>query len=135
MYQSPPTRLSLRGGQVPDHRPQPRQVERLVVQRQDRALQLQRDLPLLGQLGLSRASRGPASFERDAATAGATAGGDDTVPPGGHGYLRARQYPFRVRLRGRVREPLCAARPIATGTSIVSELITVHIRSTCVHQA
>ena len=48
MYQSPPTRLARDAGQVPHHGAQAGQVERLVVQRQDGALQLQRHLALLG---------------------------------------------------------------------------------------
>ena len=39
-----------RGRQVPDDGPQPRQAERLIMQRQDGPLQLERDMPLLGQL-------------------------------------------------------------------------------------
>ena len=39
------------GGQIPDHRTQPGQVEGPLVQRQDRPLQFQRDVPFRDQLG------------------------------------------------------------------------------------
>ena len=116
MYQSPPTRLSCGGGQVADHRPQSGQVERLVVQREDGVLELDRHVPLLGQLG------GEPGLDRDPAAL--------TSGCSGIGLRAARhlQAP-EVVLLGR------AGPGGGHGTSTVSELITVHIRSAVVHLA
>ena len=52
MYQSPPTRLPAEAGRYLTTARSPGQVERLVVQRQDGPLQLQRDMALLRKLRL-----------------------------------------------------------------------------------
>src|SRR6202042_356935 len=93
----------VRGGQVPDHGPQARQVERLVVQRRDGVLEFYGDVPLLDELGLEpglhRPRPGQFRARRRSRRARSGGRGWHCCLRAGHGYLRARQYPFGVRLR------------------------------------